>query len=69
VVFSDIGTPTGKKEFNVYSFLKEELVKKGIPRDEIAFIHDAKNDKQKEELFADMRAGRKRVLIGSTSMM
>ncbi|MFR2482381.1 MAG: DEAD/DEAH box helicase family protein [Hungatella sp.] len=69
VVFSDIGTPTGKKGFNVYDFLKGELIKKGIPRDEIAFIHDAKNDKQKEELFADMRSGRKRILIGSTSMM
>ncbi len=69
VVFSDIGTPTGKKQFNVYDFLKAELMKKGIPEEEIAFIHDAKNDKQKAELFTDMRSGRKRILIGSTSMM
>ena len=41
----------------------------GVKDEEIAFIHDAKNDKQKAELFADMRSGRKRILIGSTSMM
>ena len=58
-VFSDIGTPTGNKKFNVYDFLKQELIRKGIPEDEIAFIHDAHSDKQKEELFADMRSGRK----------
>lgn len=69
VVFCDIGTPTGSKKFNVYDFLKQELVRKGIPADEIAFIHDANSDKQKEDLFADMRSGRKRILLGSTSMM
>ena len=69
VVFCDIGTPTGRKQFNIYDFLKEELIRKGMKPDEIAFIHDAKNEKQKEALFADMRTGRKRVLIGSTSMM
>lgn len=68
-VFCDIGTPTGNKKFNVYDFLKQELIRKGIPEDEIAFIHDAHSDKQKEELFADMRSGRKRILLGSTSMM
>ena len=69
VAFCDIGTPTGTKKFNVYDFLKQELIRKGIPEDEIAFIHDAHSDKQKEELFADMRTGRKRILLGSTSMM
>ncbi len=68
-VFCDIGTPTGNKKFNVYDFLKQELIRKGIPEEEIAFIHDAHSDKQKEELFADMRSGRKRILLGSTSMM
>nr|WP_243271659.1 SNF2-related protein [Enterocloster clostridioformis] len=68
-VFCDIGTPTGNKKFNVYDFLKQELIRKGIPENEIAFIHDAHSDKQKEELFADMRSGRKRILLGSTSMM
>ena len=43
-----------------------ELVKKGIPAEEIAFIHDAKSDAQREALFKDMRSGRKKILIGST---
>ena len=53
-------------EFDVYNYLKTELVRKGIPAVEIAFIHDAKSDAQREALFKDMRTGKKKVLIGST---
>ncbi len=79
LVFSDIGTPkaswsadweeklaAGEREFDVYNYIKTELVKKGIPADEIAFIHDATTDAQKDTLFKDMRTGKKKILIGST---
>ena len=69
VIFSDIGTPTGKKEFNVYDYIKGELIQKGIPESEICFIHDAKNNKDRVEMFADLRNGTKRIIIGSTSKM
>lgn len=69
VVFSDIGTPTGTKAFNVYKYIKEELVQMGIPEDEICFVHDAKNDKQRDEMFAQMRTGQKRIIIGSTEKL
>lgn len=54
---------------NVYDDLKVKLMDKGIPANEIAFIHDAKNDKQKAEIFAKVRSGDIRVLIGSTAKM
>ena len=53
-------------EFDVYNYLKTELVKRGIPAEEIAFIHDAKSDAQRDALFKDMRTGKKKILIGST---
>ena len=65
LIFSDIGTP-GSKEFDVYNYVKEQLVEGGIPEEEIAFIHDAKTDAQKEALFKDVRTGKKKILIGST---
>jgi len=65
LIFSDIGTPGGK-EFDVYSYVKSELLKRGMPEEEIAFIHDAKTDAQRDALFKEMRTGRKRILIGST---
>lgn len=65
LIFSDIGTPGGK-DFDVYNYVKSELIKRGIPENEIAFIHDAKTDAQREVLFKEMRTGRKKVLIGST---
>ena len=65
LVFSDIGTPGGK-DFDVYNYVKTELIKRGIPENEIAFIHDAKTDAQRETLFKEMRTGKKKVLIGST---
>lgn len=79
LIFSDIGTPkrawseemlttpwheTGT--FDVYNYIKTELVKQGIPAEEIAFIHDCKTDAQRDALFREMRSGTKKVLIGST---
>ncbi|WP_337473234.1 helicase C-terminal domain-containing protein [Jutongia sp.] len=52
--------------FDVYNYLKTELVKQGIPADQIAFIHDAKTDAARDALFREMRSGTKRILIGST---
>ncbi len=65
LIFSDIGTP-GDKDFDVYSYIKEQLIERGIPTEEIAFIHDAKSDAQRDVLFKEMRTGKKKVLIGST---
>lgn len=58
-----------ESSFSVYDDLKQKLVREGIPEREIAFIHDAKTDLQKQELFAKVRSGRVRVLLGSTSKM
>ena len=68
LVFSDLSTPDGSK-FNVYDDIKNKLIAKGVPEEEIAFIHDANNEKQKEELFAKVRAGKVRVLLGSTGKL
>lgn len=70
LVFCDFSTPADKKkEFNVYDDVKKKLIDKGIPANQIAFIHDAKNEDQKEQLFAKVRAGEIRVLLGSTEKM
>ena len=66
LIFSDIGTPSAEKDFTVYDYLKQSLIQYGIPEEEIAFIHDAKTDAQRDVLFKEMRAGKKKVLIGST---
>ena len=66
LIFSDIGTPGADKDFTVYQYLKDALIQYGIPEDEIAFIHDAKTDAQRDVLFKEMRTGKKKVLIGST---
>ena len=66
LIFSDIGTPGPDKDFIIYDYLKETLIQYGIPADEIAFIHDAKTDAQRDALFKEMRTGKKKVLIGST---
>ncbi|MEC3226118.1 SNF2-related protein [Bacillus thuringiensis] len=66
MIFSDSGTPkTG--QFNVYDEIKRQLIEKGIPENEIVFIHDAKTDKQRDVLFDKVRKGDVRVLLGSTS--
>ncbi|MGO1713179.1 MAG: helicase-related protein, partial [Senegalia sp. (in: firmicutes)] len=69
LVFCDMSTPKNDGSFNVYDDIKQRLVEKGIPKEEISFIHDAKNEKQKDELFAKVRNGDIRVLIGSTQKM
>ena len=67
LVFCDSSTP--KKEFNVYDALKDLLVKFGIPESEIAYIHDATNDKERTELFKKVQKGQVRILIGSTAKL
>ena len=69
MVFCDISTPNGAGKFNVYDDLKEKLIAKGIPENEIAFIHDAKTNQQKQDIFSQVRSGKIRVIIGSTSKM
>ena len=69
LVFCDLSTPKNDGTFNVYDDIKNKLIQKGIPEDEIEFIHNAKTNPQKLKLFEDMRNGNKRILIGSTSKM
>ena len=69
LLFSDMSTPKGDGEFNIYDDIREKLVAMGIPKEEIAFIHEANSDKQKDELFAKVRIGEIRILMGSTQKM
>ena len=69
LVFCDLSTPQGDRIFNVYDDLKAKLIRMGVPEAEIAFIHDAKTEAQKASLFANVRAGNVRILIGSTAKM
>lgn len=69
LVFCDLSTPKNDGTFNVYDDIKNKLIAKGVPTDEIEFIHNAKTNPQKLKLFEDMRNGCKRILIGSTSKM
>ena len=69
LLFSDMSTPKGDGEFNIYDDIRKKLVAMGIPKEEIAFIHEANSDKQKDELFAKVRKGDVRVLLGSTQKM
>lgn len=74
LVFMDLGTPSKNvvgddKRFSAYDKLKDILVQRGMPREQIAYIHDAKNDAAKDEIFKAVRSGDIRVLIGSTLKM
>ena len=69
LVFCDLSTPHNDGTFNVYDDLKAKLMERGIPAEEIAFIHDAKTEVQKAALFTSVRRGLVRVLIGSTAKM
>lgn len=70
LIFCDISTPQkGKKAFNLYDDIRDKLVARGVPREEVAFIHEAETDAQKKELFAKVNSGQVRVLIGSTQKM
>jgi N12 class adenine-specific DNA methylase len=68
LVFCDLSTPQGEG-FSVYRDMEEKLVKRGVPRDEIAFIHNFDSDNAKLALFRSVRAGKLRVLFGSTAKM
>ena len=69
LVFCDLSTPKNDGTFSVYNDLRDKLIARGIPAEEIAFVHDASNETQKKELFAKVRRGKIRVLLGSTFKM
>ncbi len=69
LVFCDSSTPKEDGSFNIYDDLKQKLIDRGIPSEEIAFIHSADNEAKKKELFSKVRKGQVRVLIGSTQKM
>ena len=69
LVFCDLSTPHNDGKFNIYDDLKSKLIERGIPEEEIAFIHDANTDVRKQELFNKVRKGQVRVLMGSTQKM
>ena len=68
LVFCDMSTPRNDA-FNVYDEIRNKLLEEGIPESEIAYIHNAKTDVKKKELFSKVREGKVRILIGSTSKM
>jgi N12 class adenine-specific DNA methylase len=68
IVFADLGTPKPGR-WSVYEELREQLVARGMPREQVRFIHEARNDREKGDLFAAARDGRISVLIGSTERM
>ena len=69
LVFCDLSTPKNDGTFNVYDDMREKLIARGIPAEQIRFIHEATTDAQKKELFAKVRSGEVRVLLGSTQKM
>jgi ribosome biogenesis SPOUT family RNA methylase Rps3 len=69
LVFCDLSTPKSDGTFNVYDDIRDKLIAKGVPAEEIAFIHNADNEVKKKELFAKVRQGKIRVLMGSTAKM
>ena len=69
LVFCDLSTPKNDGSFNAYDDIKQKLMAQGVPPEEIAYIHDAKTETQKAELFAKVRKGQVRVLLGSTAKM
>ena len=69
LIFCDLSTPKGDGTFNIYDDIKKKLAAKGVPEGEIAFIHQANTDARKAELFAKVRGGQVRFLLGSTQKM
>ncbi len=69
LVFCDLSTPHNDGKFSVYDDIRKKLISEGIPEQEIAFIHDADTDVKKKDLFAKVRSGQVRVLMGSTFKM
>ncbi len=69
LLFCDLSTPKNDGSFNVYEDIREKLIARGIPTEQVRFIHEATTDAQKKELFAKVRSGEVRVLLGSTPKM
>ena len=69
LVFCDLSTPKNDGTFNVYDDIREKLIARGVPVEQVRFIHEATTDAQKKELFAKVRSGEVRVLLGSTQKM
>ena len=69
LVFCDLSTPKNDGTFNVYDDIREKLIARGVPAEQVRFIHEATTDAQKKELFAKVRSGEVRVLLGSTQKM
>ena len=69
LIFCDLSTPKGDGTFNVYEDIRGKLIEKGVPPEEIAFIHDANTETRKAEQFAKVRSGQVRFLLGSTAKM
>ena len=69
LIFCDLSTPKNDGTFNVYEDIKNKLVEKGVPENEVAFIHEANTDTRKAELFGKVRSGQVRFLLGSTQKM
>ena len=69
LVFCDLSTPKNDGTFSVYNDIRKKLIARGIPAEEIKFIHEADTEAKKQELFKKVRRGEVRVLIGSTAKM
>ena len=71
LLFCDMSTPSGKnaKDFNVYDDIRKKLIERGIPKEEIEFVHNANTEVKKDKLFEKVRNGDVRILMGSTQMM
>ncbi len=69
MIFSDLSTPKGSNGFSVYDDMKAKFIAAGVPEKEIAFIHDAATNEQKEKIFSAVRSGEIRILLGSTQKM
>ena len=69
LVFCDLSTPKPDAEFSIYTDIRKKLIERGVPKSEISFIHEAKTEAQKQELFKKVRKGEVRVLLGSTQKM
>ena len=69
ILFCDLSTPKGDGTFNVYEDIRDKLITKGVPPEEIAFIHDANTELRKAEMFVKVRSGQIRFLLGSTAKM
>lgn len=69
LVFCDLSTPRGEDEFSVYTDIRKKLIERGVPADEVRFIHEADTEVKKQEMFRKVRRGEIRVLLGSTQRM